>query len=140
MEHANICVKDINSMIDFLITAFPQFKIRGEGQSPKGYKWLHIGTDDTYIALQESYVDNDIDFKPYSGKPGVNHLAYEVDDVDSLRERLLDGGFTESTVPNKHPHRKRIYFYDPEGNDWEFVEYLTDDWSKRNDYLIDDKK
>lgn len=20
-----------------------------------------------------------------------------------------------------HPHRKRVYFYDPEGNDWEFV-------------------
>lgn len=140
MEHANICVKDIDSMIKFLTTAFPEFKERGAGQSVKGYRWVHVGTDDTYIALQGSYENNDIDFKPYSGKPGVNHLAYEVDDVESLRKRLLENGYCESTVPNSHPYRKRIYFYDPEGNDWEFVEYLTDDWSKRNDYKIDDKK
>ena len=52
---------------------------------------------------------------PYSGEPGVNHLAYEVDDVESLRATLKAAGFRESTVPNAHPHRKRVYFYDPDG-------------------------
>ena len=33
-----------------------------------------------------------------------------------------------------HPHRKRVYFYDPDGNDWEFVEYFTADMALRNDY------
>ncbi len=68
----------------------------------------------------------------------MNHLAYEVDDVDAIRKRLLDAGYRESTVPNKHPYRKRIYFYDPEGNDWEFIQYYSDDPQKRNGYEIAD--
>lgn len=38
------------------------------------------------------------------------------------------------TPPNNHPHRKRVYFYDADGNDWEFVQYFTADIAKRNDY------
>ncbi len=44
----------------------------------------------------------------------------------------------ETTVPNEHPHRTRVYFNDPEGNDWEFVEYHSQDPSERNDYAIPD--
>jgi len=72
----------------------------------------------------------------YRGDPGVNHLAYEVDDVESLRVRLKSAEYRDSTVPNAHPHRKRVYFYDPEGNDWEFVQYLSQDLAKRNDYEL----
>ena len=49
--------------------------------------------------------------------PGVNHLGCEVKDVDGLRDRLKSAGYKESTPPNEHPYRKRVYFYDPEGND-----------------------
>jgi hypothetical protein len=31
-----------------------------------------------------------------------------------------------------------VYFYDPEGNDWEFVQYLSDDPADRNDYILPD--
>jgi hypothetical protein len=30
LEHANISVRDINGMIRFLQTAFPEFRVRGE--------------------------------------------------------------------------------------------------------------
>lgn len=66
--------------------------------------------------------------------PGVNHLGFEVDDVEALRERMLAARYHESTVPNAHPHRRRIYFYDPDGNDWEFVQYLSDDPAEQHDY------
>ena len=46
----------------------------------------------------------------------------------------MAAGYKESTPPNTHPHRKRVYFYDPEGNDWEFVQYFSDDPAERNDY------
>jgi catechol 2,3-dioxygenase-like lactoylglutathione lyase family enzyme len=138
LEHANICVTNIDSMIKFIQTAFPEFKERGGGVSSKGTKWLHIGTDDTYLALQLADEESDSKWIPYSGKPGVNHLAFEVDDVDSLRERMLSAGYKESTPPNAHPYRKRIYFYDSEGNDWEFVQYYTDKYSERNDYELPD--
>ena len=138
LEHANICVRDIEPMIRFLKTAFPEFQVRGEGTSRDGSRWVHVGTDDTYIALGLATADSGRQWVPYRGEPGVNHLAYEVDDADSLRARLNAAGYQESTPPNAHPHRRRVYFYDPEGNDWEFVQYLSDDPSKRHDYTLPD--
>lgn len=138
LEHANVSVRDINGMIRFLQTAFPEFRVRGEGTSRDGTRWVHIGTNETYIALSESRVEPG-SFRPYSGVPGVNHLAYVVDDVEALRQRLSAAGYKDSTPPNAHPHRKRQYFYDAEGNDWEFVQYLSSDPAERNDYKLPDR-
>ena len=33
LEHANLCVRDIDGMLRFLKTAFPEFRVRGEGAS-----------------------------------------------------------------------------------------------------------
>ena len=138
LEHATLMVRDVARMIEFVSTAFPEFRIRAEGKSMMGTRWLHIGTDDTYLALNEATQEPAEQWVPYAGKPGTNHLGYEVDDVDDLRERLLAAGFTDSTVPNDHPHRKRVYFHDAEGNDWEFVQYSSQDPAERNDYALPD--
>lgn len=137
LEHANLSVRNYDGMIRFLKAAFPDFRVRREGESG-GRRWMHIGTDDTYIALNEATRESGTRWVPYSGKPGVNHLGYEVDDAEGVRARLAAAGFRDSTVPNRHPHRKRVYFYDPDGNDWEFVEYLSDEPSLRNDYDLPD--
>ena len=134
LEHANLCVRDVDEMARFLRAAFPEFQLRGEGKTLLGSRWLHVGTDDTYIALQEASAEPAEAWVPYSQKPGTNHLGYEVSDAEALRERLLAAGYPESTVPNSHPHRKRVYFHDREGNDWEFVEYSSDEPRERNDY------
>lgn len=127
-------------MVRFLQTAFPNFRVRGGRTGTGGKHWHHIGTDDTYIALSPATRERDQQWTPYSGIPGVNHLAYEVDDVDALRNRLVEGGYKESTVPNSHPFRKRVYFNDPDGNDWEFVQYFSDDPRERNDYDLPDAR
>ena len=139
LEHANLSVRDIDATIRFLRAAFPEFRIRFDGLDPRGFRWVHIGTDDTYIVLTQSTVDPKERWRPYVGIPCVNHLAYEVVDVAALRERLRSAGYQDSTVPNKHPYRKRIYFYDPDGNDWEFIQYLSNDPEKRNDYALPQK-
>jgi len=136
LEHANLCVRDVDRMIRFLETAFPEFRIRHDATEADGTRWVHIGTDETYISLQSNRVDRLDPWQPYSGSPGVNHLGYEVDDAEALRTRLHSAGYTDSTVPNRHPHRRRVYFNDPEGNDWEFVQYLTQDVAARNDYNL----
>ena len=138
LEHANLGVRNIEAMILFLKTAFPEFRVRGEGISRDATRWIHIGTDDTYIALGQANSDSGRHWAPYAGEPGVNHLAYEVDDVESLQARLKAAGYRESTVPNAHRYRKRVYFYDPEGNDWEFVQYFSQDPAERNDYELPD--
>jgi catechol-2,3-dioxygenase len=133
LEHANIIVRDIDGMVKFLMTAFPDFKIRGEGTN-NGSRWLHVGTESTYLALNEASSEPNERWHPYSGKPGLNHLGYEVDDADALRSRMRDAGYNDSTVPNDHEFRKRVYFYDPEGNDWEFVQYFSEIPAERNAY------
>lgn len=136
LEHANLCVRDIDVMIRFLQTAFPEFRIRADKTDADGSRWVHIGADDSYLALTAADDTPERPWEPYSGLPGMNHLGFEVDDAEALRQRMLAAGYEESTVPNHHPHRKRVYFLDPDGNDWEFVEYLSADPSERHDYQI----
>jgi catechol 2,3-dioxygenase-like lactoylglutathione lyase family enzyme len=138
LEHANLAVQDVDRMIRFVCTAFPEFAVRAEGKNWSGLRWVHVGTQDTYLALNEAPDDPSAPRSPYARTPGLNHLGYEVDDADGLRRRMLAAGYRDSTVPNEHPHRKRVYFYDPEGNDWEFVEYLSEAAEQRNDYAIPD--
>jgi len=137
IEHANLSVRDIDAMARFLGTAFPSFRVRGQGTTPRGTRWLHLGTDDTYLALSEATREPVEPWVPHSDLPGTNHLGYEVEDVEALRQRLSAAGYRESTVANAHPYRRRVYFYDPEGRDWEFVEYFSSDPAERNDYAIE---
>lgn len=138
LDHANLIVRDLDGMIQFLQTAFPDFRVRGGGTSPGGARWVHVGTHETYVALSEAIHDAREPWVPYAGYPGVNHLAFEVDDAEAVRERLRAGGYQDTTVPNAHPARRRVYFHDGEGNDWEFVQYLTDDPNERHDYVLSD--
>ncbi len=139
LEHANLPVRDSEGMVRFLQTAFPEFQVRGEGISQDGSRWVHIGTQETYIALSPAKAESEKRWMPYCGVPGVNHLAYEVDDVEALCGRMKSAGYRESTPANAHPYRKRRYFYDAEGNDWEFVQYFSQDPAERNDYKLRDR-
>ena len=85
MEHANLHVRNFDDAVRFLQTAFPDFKVRSESVRD-GLRWMHIGTDDTYIALNETSSGDSGIKEPYDGKPGVNHLGYEVADVDALQK------------------------------------------------------
>ena len=136
LEHANLCVRDVDAMICFLQTAFPEFRIRRDHVDADGERWVHIGTDDTYVTLNPAREKFAQVWKPYQGYPGVNHLGFQVDDAAGLRQRMRAAGYEDSTVPNAHPHRTRVYFHDPEGNDWEFVEYYSEDPDERNDYEL----
>ena len=126
LEHANISVQNINEAIRFLTTAFPEFTIRGRGVVD-GNEWVHVGTDDTYIALKEATE------QPAAGQP-LNHLGFAVDNVEALAERMRNAGFQEGFIAPAHPYRIRKYFHDADGNEWEFVEYSSNDPAKRNDY------
>lgn len=137
LDHANLSVHDVDAEVRFLLTAFPDYRIRHEGTGLSGERWVHVGNDAGYIALYEASADEEAVAAPYSGRPGLNHLGFEVDDAAALRERMSAAGFRESTVANNHPYRRRVYFHDPENNDWEFVQYLTDEPAMRHDYELD---
>lgn len=136
LEHANIAVRDPEAVAAFLMTAFPHYRVRHRGTKENGDTWMHVGSDDDYVSLEEASGKGGSERTLYGDAPGINHLAWVVDDVDAVRQRLRDAGYLDSTIPNDHPHRRRIYFHDPTGLDWEFVQYLSDDPSERHDYAI----
>ena len=134
-EHANIHVSDVNRMLEFLQQAFPDWKVRHDSGADDTERWVHFGDDDFYLSVYQA-TRNEADSKvPYDGNPGINHLGFVVGDTDAVRHRLLASGFRESTIENQHPARRRVYFNDDEGNDWEFVQYFSEDPLQRNDYL-----
>jgi len=136
LEHANLNVHDLDGVVRFLRTAFPEFQVRHEATGPTGRRWVHVGTDETYVALNQRTQEDE---GAAGGDRPFNHLGYEVGDIAGLRERLLRGGFQQSATATLHPHRRRAYFHDPDGNEWEFVEYLTADPSQRHDYELPDR-
>tara|TARA_Y100001949_G_scaffold151608_1_gene137454 strand:+ start:113 stop:523 length:411 start_codon:yes stop_codon:yes gene_type:complete len=132
LEHANISVVNTEEMTRFIIIAFPDFRVRGEGLDIHGRPWQHVGNDNYYIAIQT--VSSKLERKLYGNNTGLNHLGWEVDDVEALEKRMRRAGFEPNLKFYDHPARKRLYFHDPDGNDWEFVEYTTSDINERNDY------
>ena len=132
LEHANISVMNAEEMTRFITIAFPDFRVRGEGLDSHGRPWRHVGNDNYYIAIQT--VSSKLERKLYGNNTGLNHLGWEVDDVEALEKRMRRAGFEPNLKVYDHPARKRLYFHDPEGNDWEFVEYTTSDIKERNDY------
>jgi catechol 2,3-dioxygenase-like lactoylglutathione lyase family enzyme len=64
----------------------------------------------------------------------VNHLAFVVADVDACAARLDAAGFQRSIATKEHPARKRVYFYDKGGLEWELIQYLTDVMEDRHSY------
>jgi len=135
LEHANITVPDITAAIAFLKLIDPDFVVRHD-ETPEGsYRWAHVGNDDHYIALQEPHIG----VTPEAAREaytnfGVNHLCWVVDDIDAVTARLTAAGCRQDTDQEPHPHRKRCYFFDSAGQEWEIIQYLSSDKSERNQY------
>lgn len=138
IEHANITVRSTEEAKRFLRTAFPDFRVRGKGFLQGGKSsgtWVHFGNDETYLALQqntEHAVRSDVSYT----NDGINHLGFVIDDVDGLVSRMSEAGYqlTAASAMEGHPYRKRAYFLDKNGFEWEFVEYLSNDPAGKNLY------
>lgn len=135
LEHANLSVMDVDAMLGFILAAFPEFRVRHDSGSSDPERWVHVGDADTYIALNRARTGTAARAHSYY-TPGFNHVGFVVEDLDALRARLLAGGYREEPSPNRHPARRRAYFWDPQGGEWEFVQYLSADKAQQNDYLL----
>lgn len=131
LEHNNITVNNLDEAIKFLQAAMPEFQVRGSGKD-NNRRWTHIGTDSSYLALTESF-----DKKQGSDSyltHGFNHMGFVVEDVLAVGKRLSDAGYQRSYPLAEHPHRLRDYYLDADGNEFEFIQYLTEDPAKQNSY------
>ena len=138
LEHANITVPDMDAAIAFLTTAFPEFRVRHDAVNAiSGIRWVHVGTDASYIALQTPHhPDTAKDLRDPYNDIGINHLGFVVEDFDGVTARLAAASYKPGMEVDPHPHRKRAYWYDHAGFEWEIIEYLSEKPEERNDYSL----
>ena len=134
VEHANITVRDLDGVAEFLTTALPEFHVRGRGEDVDRF-WVHIGTAETYLALEQHKQPGDGKRRAYVD-PGINHVGLVVEDAEKVRRRLTEAGYREGILVPDHPARRRVYFFDPSGNEYEFIEYTSEDSGQRNAYDV----
>jgi hypothetical protein len=131
LEHNNITVSNLDETVKFLQIAMPEFKVRGGGIH-NGRKWIHIGTEDSYLALNETTVISE-ETERYTGI-GFNHMGFVVSDVKAVGKRLEVAGYERSYPLTEQKFRIRDYFLDDDCNEYEFIEYLSDRAEERNSY------
>ncbi len=132
LEHANITVNDIQEAIKFFKTAFPHFKIRGGGNDMR--EWVHFGNDNTYIAINQAKLSDLKADKNYD-KIGINHLGFVVTNVEEVANNLISNGYKRDFPKEVEQFRIREYFADADGNQYEFIQYLSDKPEEKNSYI-----
>jgi len=131
LEHVNITVNNLQEAIKFFQTAFPHFKVRGGGDELR--KWVHLGDENTYIALNQAEDPMQKVEKNYD-KTGINHIGFVVEDVEKIAANLLNKGYQRDYPKQVEKFRIRDYFADADGNQYEFVQYLSEIPAEKNSY------
>lgn len=135
LEHANVTVRDMDRAIRFLMTALPDWRVRGGGEMDwqgKRIRWHHVGNETSYLALQGGGEGPHPD--AYSHSLGAKHLGFVVPDLDAVVRRLAEAGFPADHYAAEHAYRRRVYFCPDDLLQIEFIQYLTDDPALRNAY------
>ncbi len=137
LEHANITVSRIEPVLQFLQAALPSWQVRGEGRMDwfgKPIRWLHLGSAQHYIALQEGGEGQPVHWQSHA--VGVKHLGIVVPDLAALQARLRAAGHEPDHPGGRHPHRQSLYYQADDLVQIEFMQYLSDDLAQRNDYRL----
>lgn len=135
IEHVNITVPDIDEAIRFLKIIAPDFEVRKDEKPPNSYRWVHIGNEAYYIALQEPQIATGSKKQRQAYQNyGINHVALVVTNIQKIEKKLLDSGYSQSIDTPIEKHRKRAYYYDKAGFEWELVEYLSEKPSEKYFY------
>ena len=133
LEHINFVVTDLKRATAFYGTIFPHWRVRSEGTGDwngKPRRWLHFGDDRQYLAFSDHGEGDNRDLAAH--QVGLAHFAFQVDDLDGLKARMKAAGHATSSDGADNRFRKNVYYIDPDGFEVEFVEYLSDIPSERN--------
>jgi predicted enzyme related to lactoylglutathione lyase len=128
LEHLNITVSDPLVTAQRLCDLFGwHIRWLGEpGQAIHGGTSIHVGTDDTYLAVYaKGTAPEGMASNSYGIVGGLNHVGIvldPVDDLDAVEERVLAAGFETHSHADYEPGR-RFYFHDTDGIEFEVVSY-----------------
>ena len=133
LEHVNLVVTDIEKSLEFYQAAFPHWRVRDRGEgawSGKRRTWVHFGDDYQYLVFGDNGVGENRDLEGH--QVGLAHFAFVTQNIDAVIDRLAKAGFGIDKKGADEPHRRNIYFIDPDGFEVEFIQYLSDLPDERN--------
>jgi catechol 2,3-dioxygenase-like lactoylglutathione lyase family enzyme len=132
VEHAQLLVSDLDRTAKFYTSLFPDWRVRARGRElgARPYAWIHVGTDQTYLAFRTAYEGKTE--TAASVEKHSNHIGIVIDDVEATVTRLR--GLGAAMIVNDHPYRTRVYTRDPDGYELELVFYGSADVGLKNDY------
>lgn len=123
LEHANITVSDLDATADRLCALFGWLR-RWEGASIHGGRSIHVGGVNDYLAIYSRGDEGGAPKAPdsYGHVGALNHIGVVVDDLDAVERKVVSIGLTPHSHADYEPGR-RFYFDDPDGIEFEVVQY-----------------
>lgn len=121
LEHVNITVPDPKASAAILCDIFG-WHIRWEGEAKDNGYSVHVGDDDSYLALYAPVKKLEPMGDTYSRIGGFNHVGVVVDDIDATEALVKQSGYTPHMHGDYEPGL-RFYFDGPDGIEFEVVAY-----------------
>ena len=121
LEHVNFTASDPQATAEMLGRVFG-WHIRWQGEAIHGGHTMHVGSDDSYVAIYSPKTPIADSPDSYTSLAGLNHIALTVDDLDAVEERVIAEGLKPVSHADYEPGR-RFYFRDRDGIEWEVVQY-----------------
>jgi len=123
LEHINFTVPDPHATAAWLCTLF-DWQIRWSGNAIHGGQTVHVGSDDSYLAIYSGpgAGPKTNPAASYDQVAGLNHIGIVVDDLDAIEKKVKALGFTPKSHADYAPGR-RFYFDDSDGIEYEVVSY-----------------
>ncbi|MEO8531695.1 MAG: VOC family protein, partial [Deltaproteobacteria bacterium] len=122
LEHVNLTVSDPLAFAAVLSDLF-DWKIRWQGTAISGGFSVHVGGEDSYVAIYkppgEVVATSNVSYETVGG---LNHLGVVVDDLEAVEAHVIAAGYKAHSHANYEPGR-RFYFDGPEGVEIEVVSY-----------------
>jgi catechol 2,3-dioxygenase-like lactoylglutathione lyase family enzyme len=121
LEHVNVTVSDPDKTADLLVKLFG-WHVRWHGASMDNGRTVHVGTEDSYLALYSPEKVGEDHPNNYVTLGGLNHIAVVVNDLDEVEKSVLALGIKTHNHGDYDPGR-RFYFNDQDDIEYEVVEY-----------------
>ena len=117
LEHVNVTTLSARETSDLMVSVFG-WRVRWEGPAKLGGHTIHVGTENTYVALYTPPAD--LHQAEREGQP--NHVGVLVDDLIAAETKIRAAGYKPYAHADYEPGR-RFYFRDKGGVEFEVVSY-----------------
>ena len=122
LEHVNVTVADPDATAQLLCTLFG-WHVRWSGVGMETGRSVHVGSDDSYVALFSHGGDQAPAIDSYRTRAGLNHIAVVTDDLEGTEQRIIAAGYRPGAHQDYDPGR-RFYFTEENGVEIEVVSYV----------------